>query len=58
MIKLSDIISKINLDVDYNKLESFIDKNLFESYAIIGELLNPNGDNIKENKIKYLTFKF
>ncbi len=41
-LKLKDIFTNIITDNEYNKLSSEIDRNIFESYYIIGELLNPN----------------
>lgn len=41
-MKLKDILNEIINDNDYKKINGFIDKNTFESYYILGELLNPN----------------
>lgn len=57
MIRLKDVVDKILIDADYIKLESYIDKNLFESYFILGELLNPdNSYNYKEKMRGYWVF--
>lgn len=41
-IKLTDFIKSINEDAEYLQLNSFKDKNLYESYTLLGELLNPD----------------
>jgi hypothetical protein len=41
-MKLINIFNNIINDIDYNKLDNELDKNIFESYYLIGELLNPN----------------
>ena len=56
MIKLSKIINKLCLDEDYNKLESLVDKNLFESYFVIGELLDPNSAFAYEGEKGWYTY--
>jgi len=38
---IEEEIQKIKQDKDYLSLNSFIDENLFESYWMLGELLNP-----------------
>lgn len=41
MIKIKDIIEEMVKDPDYQSLKLFTDQNVFESYYIMGELLNP-----------------
>lgn len=41
-MKLKDIFNEIVKDRDYQTLNDKLDKNIFESYYILGELLNPN----------------
>ena len=43
MIKLTDIFKQIHQDPDYQSLKSESnDQNLFETYTMLGELLNPD----------------
>lgn len=57
MIKLKDIISEIQSKQEYKEL-SVVDKNLYESYTLLGELLNPNNAYPYEKEINGLwTFK-
>ena len=48
MIKSKDIME----DEDYKKLSSIENRNLFETYAMLGELLNPNNSFTYENVAK------
>ena len=49
MLKLQDIINEIQSDSEYKNL-SLNDKNIYESYAFIGELLTPqNAYSYKES---------
>ena len=57
MIKLTDILFKIQQDADYQSLKGYpesADQNLFESYVMLGELLNPDSAYKYEQKIKGL----
>ena len=42
MIKLTDIIKSIYKSQDYTQLTTLSDQNLFETYTMLGELLNPD----------------
>ena len=54
MIKFSDFFTNVVNDVDYQSLNS-TDKNLFETYYLLGELLDPNNFyQYKEEKIRNL----
>ena len=50
MIKLTEIL----LSQDYNELSNDIDKNLYETYVLLGELLNPDNSYPYEEKLKGL----
>lgn len=52
MIKLTNILKHISLP-DYQKM-NIIDKNLYETYVMLGELLEPNNSYNYEEKIKGL----
>ena len=54
MIKLIDILKQIKHDSDYKSLSHFGDQNLFESYTILGELLDPDNAYPYEQSIKGL----
>lgn len=50
-------ISKIKSNSDFNQLSSPTDKNLFESYWLLGELLNPdNSFKYSEEKTNFWVF--
>lgn len=50
MIKLTDILK----ETDYQSLTSEVDQNLFETYTIMGELLNPDNAYLYKEKLKGL----
>lgn len=54
MIKLIQILKEISSSLEYQHLPNDIDKNLYETYVILGELLNPNNSYPYEEKIKGL----
>ena len=53
MIKLSQILKEISLSSEYQNLTP-IDRNLYETYTMLGELLNPDNAYSYEEKIKGL----
>lgn len=57
MIKLTDILNQIQQDLDYQILKGHPesnDQNLFETYTILGELLNPDNAYPYSQKTKDL----
>lgn len=52
MIKLIEILNQIKTDNDYLQLNNFIDQNLYETYTILGELLDPNNSYDYQEKSK------
>ena len=53
MIKLSQILKEISLSSEYQNL-NMSDRNLYETYIMLGELLNPDNSYPYEEKIKGL----